>query len=304
MNLSITYGHVDSLASSVPDFGQVGPMPFNDQWLPYADPSVPQNDALFRNALTANKSTSDQLNGDFKIFDVWDFRPSGTLTTQYNLLSQGTNPVKQLGSTYGLTTIYNKKIFTLPLVKFSLDSAQLQYTHTDTTQYDSSVAPVSLTDSNIASQTTSDLYGLTLPYDIDKGAQGNIHLQRTTGYQNTVSTYSSATTLLDDQGSIEYDQKFAPNLEIHIPFTHWKIQLQDAIELKATFLAEFVNNTSQASLNILQTQRYHSTLQFNYNALKNLRVGIGLTNEYFFNSNASTLNYVLWQGDISAEARF
>jgi hypothetical protein len=172
--------------------------------------------------------------------------------------------------------------------------------------------PDQVTSANIASQTSSDLYGITLPYDIDQKAQGNFHLQRTTGYQETVSTYSSPTTLLDDMASFEYNQKFAPNLEIHVPFTHWKIQLQDAIEFKAGFLMEFVNNNSLSVYNQKQTERYRGTINFNYNALKNLRVGIGLVNEYFYDttyqlSNATpnhTLDYTLWQVDISAEARF
>jgi hypothetical protein len=114
----------------------------------------------------------------------------------------------------------------------------------------------------------------------------------------------------DYLGSLEYDQKFAPNLVLHIPFTHWKIQLHDAIEFKANFLAEFVENDSMYSYNELQTQRYRGTIEFDYNALKNLRIGLSGINEYFTNTTnlvpgqASPLDYVLWQINLSGEAKF
>ncbi len=144
----------------------------------------------------------------------------------------------------GLTTIYNKKIFTLPFVNFSLNSAQFQYTHTGTIQYDSSVAPVSLT----------SLIFPTIPRAIPMGspclmtsikkprAPSNSNAPSVT--QDGLSTTDIPTYQLDDQASIEYDQKFAPNGIIHIPFTHLKIKLQDAIELQAIFLMELINNQS------------------------------------------------------------
>ena len=132
----------------------------------------------FNVALTGNQSVAYQLNGSFRLFNVWDFRPTGSWTDQLSLLSQGTNPVKQDGDTLGLTTIYNKKLFTLPFVNFSLNSVQLQYTHTGTIQYDSSVAPVSLTSANISNDTESDNYAITLPYDINKKAQGTLNLPK------------------------------------------------------------------------------------------------------------------------------
>ncbi len=293
MNLTIFGGLTESGTAAIPDIDQVRPLSFNERWL-----TTPAFDV----ALTGNQSVAHQLNASFRLFDVWDFRPTGSWTDQLSLLSQGTNPVKQDGDTLGLTTIYNKKILTLPLVNFSLDSAQVQYTHTGTIQYDSSVPDP--TSANISNDTESDTYTITLPYDINKKAQGNIKLQRTIGYQNGLSTTNIPTFQYDDQASIEYDQKFAPNGEIHIPFTHLKIKLQDAIELQAVFLMEFINNQSTYIYNEVQSQRYRATINLNYNALKNLRIGLSLANEYFTNDLNSQLSYTLWQGEVSAEARF
>ncbi|HVZ82015.1 MAG TPA: hypothetical protein VHE12_14605 [bacterium] len=303
MNLTIFAGRTESGTASIPAFNRQRTLTFEEQWL-----TTPAFDI----ALNGTRSVAHQLNGSFRLFDVWDFRPTGTWTDQLSLLAQGTNPVKQVGDTYGLTTVYNRKIATIPYIEFSLDSAQLQYTHSDSTQYDSSLPPDKVTSANISNQTQSETYGLTLPYDIDQKAQGNIRFQRTTGTQFGLSTTNTLTTQLEDQGSIEYTQKFAPNLEIHVPFTHWKLKLQDAIEFRATLLMDFVNNQSAYVYNQRQTQRYRGTIDLNYNALKNLRVGIGLVNEYFYDttyqlSNSTpdhTKDYSLWQGTISAEARF
>ena len=289
INPTVTASRTDNATAAIPGYHN-GLLNFWQQWL--IDPD-------FNDSLTASQSRTDQLTAEFKLFDVWDFRPNASWNNQLSLLSQGTNPVQQYGKTLGLTTVYNHKLFTLPLVPLTMDSAQFQYTHTDSTQYDSSIPP------NISNETTSDLYGITLPYELGKNfAQGNIHLQRTTGTQNGLSTLNTLVTQLDDQATIEYDQKLAPNLELHIPFTHWKIKLDNAIELKATFLMEFVNNQSTYITNETLTQRYRGTIDINYNALKNLRIGIGLANEYFTNTLNNQLDYVLWQGDISAEARF
>lgn len=289
MNLTLFGGHTESATASIPNYGSVQQLSFAQQW--WTDPD-------YSAALNATKSVANQLNASFKLFDVWDFRPTGSWTNQQTLLSQGTNPVEQDSDTLGLTTIYSKKILTLPFIDFNFNSVQLQYTHTDNTQYDSG------TTSTIDSLTTSDLYAITLPYDINKKAQGNIRFQATLGSQNGLATSNVLTTQKDYQASAEYDQKFAPNLEIHVPFTHWKIKLQDAIEFKANFITEFVDNESLYALNELQTERVRGTIELDYNALKNLRVGLGAVNEYFWNNLNSQLNYVLWQVNISAEARF
>jgi hypothetical protein len=299
MNMTIFAGRTESATSSIPGFSWAQtPLRFDQEWLTLPD---------FVDSLNATQSVAYQLNASFRLFDVWDFRPTGSWTDQLSLLSQGSYPVKQDGETLGLTTIYNKKLFTIPFVMFSLDSVQLQYNHTDNLQYDSAVPPSQVTQADITSDTRSDTYGITLPYDINQKAQGKINLQRTVGYQDGLATTNVPTLQYEDQGSIEYDQKFAPNQELHIPFTHLKIKLQDAIELQAIFLMDFVNNQSQYAYNALQSRRYRATINLNYNALKNLRVGLGLVNEYFFNTTDPTnptLNYVLWQIDISAEARF
>ena len=301
MNLTVTGGGTENATTSIPAYSAEKALPFHEQW--FTEPQY--NDPFFTEALTASKSVAYQLNASFKLFDVWDFRPTGSWTHQLSLLSQGTFPVKQDSETLGITTVYNRKIFTLPLVNFNLDSAQFQYTTTDSTQYDSSVAPVSVTSANIANETTSDLYGVTLPYDMGKDAgQGNVHFQITTGTQKGISTLNTLVTQRDDQYSFEYDRRLAPNLDLHIPLTHWRIKLENAIELKTTFLMEFVNNQSSYLNNVLKSDKYRGTIDINYNALKNLRIGIGLANEYFTNYQNPQLDYVLWQGDISAEARF
>lgn len=286
INLTIFGGRTENGSAAIPAYSSARALTFDEQWLT----SPP-----FDTALTASKSIAHQLNSSFRLFDVWDFRPTGSWNEQFTLLSRGTNPVKQNGSTLGITTVYNRRIFTIPVVDFNLNSAQFQYTRTDNVQYDSSTPP------NVDTLSNSDLYSLTLPYDISQKAQGNFRFQRTVGYLNSRGT---ETTQRNDQASFEYNQRFAPNLEIHIPFTKWKIRLQDAIEFKAAFLMEFVKNDSLYVFNQVQTERYRGTIDLNYNALKNLRVGIGVANEYFTNVLNPTLGYSLWQGTISAEARF
>lgn len=289
INLTVFAGRTESSSAQIPAYSPATHLTFDQRWL---------TDTPFGGAYLGTRSIAHQLNASFRLFDAWDFRPTGSWNDQLNLLSQGTNPVRQTGETLGLTTVYNRKIFTLPFLKFSLDSAQVQFTHTDNRQYDSSTPP------QLSNQNTSDLYSLTLPYDINQQAQGKIFLQRTQGYQNGLTTSGVGTAQLDDQGSIEYDQKFAPNLAIHIPFTHWVLKLHDAIEFQAIFFMEFVNNRSSYVYNQLETQKYRGSINFNYNALTNLRVGLGLANEYFTNTLNPQLGYTLWQGTISAEARF
>ncbi len=289
INPTFTYGRTYAANSTIPGYRQ-GMLSLDEQW--GIDPD-------FADALLATQSETDQVTGDFKLFDVWDFRPNASWTNQLNLLSQGSNPVPQNGKTIGLTTVYNHKILTLPFVGFSVDSAQFQYTHTDSTQYDSTIPP------SIANETESDLYGITLPYDLGKGAgQGNIHLQQTTGYQNGLSTLDTLVTQSDQQLSIEYDQRFNPHLDFHVPLTHWVIRMGNDVDLKTTYLMEFVNNQSSYVNNELQTQSYRVTINCQYNALTNLLVGVGLTNQYFTNLLNNQLNYVLWMGTVSAEARF
>jgi hypothetical protein len=135
-------------------------------------------------------------------------------------------------------------------------------------------------------------------------AQGNMRFQASVGYQNGLSTTDIPTWTQDYQGSFEYDQKFAPNLALHIPFTRWKIQLHDAIEFKANFLTEYIENDSMYTYNQVISQRYRGTIEFDYNALKNLRIGLSGVNEYFTNELNSQLNYVLWQINLSGEAKF
>jgi hypothetical protein len=289
IGLSLFGGRTEGASSSIPGYGTTRPLLFEEKWL--IRPA-------FDLALNATRTLSHQVNGGFKFFDVWDFRPTGSWTEQLTLLSRGTNPVLQESRTLSLTTIYSRRIFTLPYVDFNLGSAQFSFTRTDNTQYDSSAQR------NVDSRTQNETFGLTLPYDIAQKAQGNIRLQRTVGYQNTrgVETFQNT-----DLASVEYNQRFAPNLEIHLPFANTKIKLQDAIEFRASALAEFVDNESGYISNQLKTERFRGALDLNYNALKNLRVGLGVVNEYFFNrtnEGNKSLDYILWQVNVSAEARF
>jgi hypothetical protein len=280
---------------------------FDQQWW-VNSPSDPN---IINNALSATESTTDQLNASFKLFDVLDIRPTGSWTNQYSLLYAGSTPSQQFGDTIGLTTIYNRRLLTIPLINLSFNSAQVQFTRVDSTQLDSASVTANGSDgSNISSQNWSNIGSVTFPYDINKFAQGNIRFQASVGYQNGLATTNIPTYQQDYQGSIEYDQKFAPNLVLHIPLTHWKIQLHDAIEFKANFLTEIVQNDSAYSYNELETQRYRGTIEFDYNALKNLRIGLSGVNEYFTNTTdllpgqSSPLNYVLWQINLSGEAKF
>jgi hypothetical protein len=299
MNLTVTAGRTVSSTAIIPNYSQN--LWFYQQWWV----NSPNDDNIINNALTSTESTTDQLNASFKLFDVLDIRPTGSWTNQYSLLYAGSTPSQQFGDTLGLTTIYNKRLLTIPLINLSFNSAQIQFTRVDSTQLDSSA--VTTDGSNIASQNWSNIGSVTFPYDINKSAQGNIRFQASVGYQNGLSTTNIPTYQQDYQGSIEYDQKFAPNLVLHIPLTHWRIQLHDAIEFKANFLTEIVQNDSMYSYNQLDSQRYRGTIEFDYNALKNLRIGLSGVNEYFYNTTNPTstqLNYVLWQINLSGEAKF
>ncbi len=304
MNLTVTAGRTESSTAIIP--GYSGNLwPYQQWWV-----NSPNDQNIIDNALSATQSTTDQLNASFKLFDVWDFRPTGSWTNQYSLLYAGSTPSQQSGDTLGLTTIYNRRLLTIPLINMNINSVQIQFTRTDSTQLDSAVttqldgASVSVSGSNIASQNWSNIGSITFPYDINKTSQGNIRFQATVGYQNGLATTNIPSYQQDYQGSIEYDQKFAPNLVLHIPLTHWKIQLHDAIEFKANFLTEIVQNDSMYSYNQLETQRYRGTIEFDYNALKNLRIGLTGINEYFTNTLDPTLSYVLWQINLSGEAKF
>jgi hypothetical protein len=205
--------------------------------------------------------------------------------------------VRQDSDTYGFTTVFNHKLATLPLINLGLDSAQFQYTRTDSIQYDTQSIP------QVSGQTVNETFACTVPYDISKLATGNFHYQHTDGLTNAsgVTTYQQ-----DDQASVEYNQKFLENEILHIPFTHWKIKFDQAIEVRLAFLADIVNNQSpNYQLNNLQTERYRTTLTLNYNALKNLRIGLGGVFEDFNEDQPyQYLSYTLWQINISGEARF
>jgi len=284
-------GRTQSASEAIPDFRVIKqPLSFNDLW-----GLDPRNDV----ALNSTKSLTDQINFSFRLFDFWDFKPTGSWTNQFNLLSAGTNPVEQDSDTYGFTTVFNHKLLTVPLINFGFDSAQFQYTRTDSTQWDSSQPPPAPP----SGQTVNETFAFTVPYDIANQSQGNFHYQHTDGLTNTSGI---VTNQLDDQYSVEYNQKFLENTVLHIPFTHWKIKFDQAIELKLAFLAELVNNDCpDFTTNDLKTERYRGTLTLNYNALKNLRIGLGVVNEYFVEDIPYPyLGYTLWQINISGEARF
>ncbi len=288
IGLTAFAGRTESASAAIPNFRAVRPLSFQEIWL-----IAPPNDI----ALNSTKSLTDQINFSFRLFDFWDFKPTGSWTTQFNLLSAGTNPVEQDSDTLGFTTVFNHKLATLPYLNFGLDSAQFQYTRTDSTQWDTQSPP------QISGQTTNETYSFTVPYDIAQLATGNFHYQHMDGFTNTSGIL---TTQLDDQASVEYNQKFLENTILHIPFTHWKIKFDQAIELRLVFLTEIVNNESPAyQLNDLQTERYRGTLTLNYNALKNLRVGLGGVYEVFDEDKPyQYLSYDMWQINISGEARF
>ncbi len=287
MNLTVFAGLTESATSSVPDYTLLPtPLTFSQKWL--INPP-------FGVALNATESTTKQLNMSFKLFDVWDVKPTGSWTNQLSLLSRGSNPVSQEGRTLGGTTVFNHTILAVPLIKFNLTSAQFQYTHTENTQYDSSGSGLP------SNQTYSDLYSVTLPYDINKKAQGNFHYQLTEGLQNTSGLN---TTQHDELFSVEYDQKFLENQFLHIPFTNWKIKFTQALEFRGIFTTEFIDNESAYTVNELKTQRYRGQIDLNYNALKNLRVGISTAYENLTNTYNTYLGYSLIQVNISAEARF
>ncbi|HVM32519.1 MAG TPA: hypothetical protein VMU88_05245, partial [bacterium] len=184
---------------------------------------------------------------------------------------------------------------TVPFINLNLNSVQFQFTRNNNFQKDSSAQ------ANLFSQTANDVFSVVLPYDVDKGAQGNFRVQVTKGNQfaQGVNTLTE-----DDQFSLEFNQKLLQNQTLHIPFTHLKLKLDEPLEARLVLTTEFVNNQSIYSPDQLRTQRYNGTLSVNYNALKNLRVGLGFTYEHLDNNLIQTLGYDLIQATISGEARF
>ncbi len=288
-NLSVDAGRTESSNATIQSinpnsFQASQPLDFDQTWL--VSRPVTQD-------YLGSETITDRLNASFNILDGWDMRPTGSWGETLSVVALGTNPTTQDINTFGFTTVWSKKLFTLPLINLNINSAQVQFTRTQNYQYDSNNNPFLLSN--------SDVISLVLPYDIDKGAQGNIRIQYTRGDQTSQGVYTS---MQDDQYSIEYNQKFLDNQTIHVPFTHWKIKLENPLEARLVLLAELINNQSSYSYNQLVTQRYNGTLSLNYNALKNLRVGIGFTYEHLNNYYAPTLGYDLVEATVSGEARF
>jgi hypothetical protein len=289
--LTLDAGRTESsnatIQSAVPNkFQADNPLSFDQTWLVSAPVS---QDFL------GSETITDRLNASFNILDWWDMRPTGSWGKTLSVVALGTFPTEQDTNTFGFTTVWSKKLLSVPFINFNINSAQLQYTRNESAQYDSS-QPAQLFLSSY-----SDIYSLVLPYDIDKGAQGNIRIQITKGDQNSQGV---DTTMEDDQYSIEYNQKLLGNQTIHIPFTHWRIKLEDPLEARLVLLTEIINNQSSYSFNQLETRRYNGTLSLNYNALKNLRIGLGFSYEHLDNLLSPTLAYDLIQATVSGEARF
>jgi len=293
--LTVDAGHTESSTNQIQDIFDTGnsypvkpSLSFDQTWL------VPN--APLTQDYTGTIATTDRINASFNILDWWTVRPTGSWGNNTSILSLGADPTTQTTETLGFTTVWNKKILTIPFINFNLNSAQVQYTYTDSLQYAST--------GGIFQSSNSDVYSLTLPYDINQVAQGNFHVQVTDGYQFNQGV---GINQQDDLYSVEYNQKFLQNTTLHIPFTHWKIKFDQAIEARLVLLYEYINNISPDSTytaNNVETKRYNAALTLNYNALKNLRVGLGFTYEHEDNLLTSYLGYDLFEGSVSAEARF
>ncbi len=286
LNLTLDGGRSESSNSTIVNFDQKRALDFEEKWW------LTPPDGI---ALNSTRSLTHRLNMGFKLLNVVDVRPTGSWSRQFNILSEGTPPTRSDNRTLGLDTSYQKKLFRVPYARFGVNSAEFQFTRTDTAQYDSSTPPL------LDNANSTRTYALVFPYDINNKAQGNLRYQRTLGDTVTRDVYSHAHNNLIQ---LEYNQKFLQNKVIKIPFTKWKIKFQQAMELRITLLREILKTDSLYAPIQINSTRNRGTVEINYNALKNIRLGINFSLEHYVNIMFPEQGYDLVQGGISLEARF
>jgi hypothetical protein len=286
INLNMDGGRTEAANATVQNLDRKRRLTFADKW----GLSPPEGVAY-----TSTKSLSHVARASFTLFDRLSFRPSGNWSRQLSVFTEGSNPTRRETRTLGFTTTYNRRLMTVPYARFTFRSAEFNFNRNDTADFDSS-KPQKLNSSN--SQRT---YSIAFPYDINLKAEGRVQYQKTRGDIFTSGVYNWDDI---DLISLEYTQKFLQNKAITLPFVKWKLKFRQAMELRVLLSSETNRRTSTYALNRGLSNRYRGTTEINYNALKNIRLGLSLTRENYLDRVDPTRSFNSWIGTFSLEARF
>jgi hypothetical protein len=286
INLNMDGGHTEGANATIQNFDTQRPLTFWEKWGLKPPAGI---------AYTSTQSISDVAHASFTLLDRLSFRPSGTWSRQYSVLSEGSNPTRNDTRTLGLSTTYTHHLLTIPYAKFSLRSAEFNFNRNDAAAFDSSVPQ------QLNSSSSQRIYSIAFPYDINLKAEGRIQYQKTRGDSYTTGVYSWDN---NDSYTVEYIQKFLQNKTIKLPFVKWKLKFHQAMEFHLTLLSEVDRHTSTYALNEVMGHRYKVTSEIDYNALKNIKLGLIISRESYIDTFDPTKSYNAWTGTLSLEARF
>jgi hypothetical protein len=286
IGLSLDGGRTEAANATIQNFDQKRPLTFKEKWGLAPPTGIAYN---------STQSLSHVAHASFTLFNRLSFRPSGSWNRQLNVMTEGSNPTRRETRTLGLTATYNKKLVRVPFIRFSLRSAEFSFNRNDNADFDASVPQ------KLNSSTSQRTYTISFPYDINLKAEGRLTYQKGRG-----DSFQSGIFNKDDSDlfTVEYTQKFLQNKTIKIPLLKWKLRFRQAMELRLILQSEAARRTSTYALNVTRSNRYKGTAEINYNALKNIRLGINLTRENYLNRIDPTRSYNAWLGGISLEARF
>lgn len=286
INLTFDGGRTETSTALIRNLPQKRPLTFEEKW---------SLDAPLGLAFTGTDGTTHRMNGGFRLFQIWDFRPTASWTEQFQTLSEGAPPARQLSRTLGFITVFNKKLLRLPYARFSFNALEFQVNRTDNARYDTSRP------ARLESDVTTLTYTVSFPYDINEKGQGNLRFQKTDGerIERGVETLEDGVMV-----SAEYIQRFLQNKVLRIPFTKWKLRFEQALELRLILSFQETEKQSDFVFNREDSTRYRGDLQLNYNAWKNIRLGLNFARENFLNHLDPQKSFNLWQGGLSLEARF
>jgi hypothetical protein len=286
INLNMDGGRTEAANATIQNFDTKRPLTFSEKWGLRPPVGI---------AYTSTQSLSHVAHASFTLLDRLSFRPSGTWSRQYSVLSEGSNPTRNDTRTLGLSATYTHHLLTIPYAKFSLRSAEFNFNRNDAAAFDSSVPQ------QLNSSSSQRIYSIAFPYDINLKAEGRIQYQKTRGESFSTGVYSWDN---NDSYTVEYIQKFLQNKTITLPFVKWKLRFHQAMELHLTLMTETDRHISTYVLNEILGQRYKGTAEINYNALKNIRLGLSISRENYIDHLDSTKSYNAWSGTFSLEARF
>jgi hypothetical protein len=286
INLNMDGGRTEGANATIQNFDTQRALTFKEKWGLKPPAGI---------AYTSTQSLSHVAHASFTLLERLSFRPTGTWSRQYSVLSQGSNPTRNDTRTLGLTTTYTRHLVTIPYARFTLRSAEFNFNRNDTAAFDSSVPQ------QLNSSTSQRIYSIAFPYDINLKAEGRLQYQKTRGENFSAGVYSWDN---NDSYSIEYIQKFLQNKTITLPFVKWKLKFHQAMEFHLTLLTEVNRHTSTYALNETMGHRYKGTGEIDYNVLKNIKLGINISRESYIDTFDPTKSYNAWAGTISLEARF